>query len=178
MTEKTSRRLGWKVNTERVAVWTTIGAITLKSSMKSWTESRVILFPLRDENSGKIELDRKPKTPPDGYGKNRTVRKTEYGIREIVKDIGSSSSNDTLLHGIKLFLVTFGLGCSVFLAALDELIVATALPKIASDFNGFDQFAWAASSYLLTEVILYIGYLSFEIFPIVISPTGYLLTII
>ncbi|CAG8758713.1 45510_t:CDS:2, partial [Gigaspora margarita] len=90
-------------------------------------------------------------TLQDGIGFNINAITVKNFDNQIVKDIGSSSSNDTLLHGIKLFLVTFGLGCSVFLAALDELIVATALPKIASDFNGFDQFAWAASSYLLTE---------------------------
>ncbi|CAG8746676.1 1200_t:CDS:2 [Dentiscutata erythropus] len=58
--------------------------------------------------------------------------------------------NDGLLHGIELFLVIIGLGCSVFLAALDLTIVATALPKIVSDFNGLDQIAWVATSYLLT----------------------------
>ncbi|RIB13931.1 major facilitator superfamily domain-containing protein [Gigaspora rosea] len=46
--------------------------------------------------------------------------------------------------------VLIGLGCAVFLAALDQTIVATALPKIVSDFNGLDQIAWVATSYLLT----------------------------
>ncbi|KAF0496953.1 MFS general substrate transporter [Gigaspora margarita] len=42
------------------------------------------------------------------------------------------------------------LACAVFLAALDQTIVSTALPKIVSDFNGLDQIAWVATSYLLT----------------------------
>ncbi|CAG8706258.1 24451_t:CDS:2 [Dentiscutata erythropus] len=58
--------------------------------------------------------------------------------------------NDGLLHGVELFLVTLGLGCAVFLAALDQTIVSTALPAIVSDFNGLDQIAWVATSYLLT----------------------------
>ncbi|KAF0535891.1 MFS general substrate transporter [Gigaspora margarita] len=58
--------------------------------------------------------------------------------------------NDGLLHGIELFLVALSLGCAVFLSALDQTIVATALPKIVSDFNGLDQIAWVATSYLLT----------------------------
>ena len=41
----------------------------------------------------------------------------------------------------------------MFVAALDQTIVATALPKIVSDFNGLDQIAWVATSYLLTMVI-------------------------
>ncbi|CAG8490281.1 16262_t:CDS:2 [Dentiscutata erythropus] len=56
----------------------------------------------------------------------------------------------SILHGIELFLVTFGLGCAMFVAALDQTIVATAMPKIGSDFNGLDQVAWIATSYLLT----------------------------
>ncbi|CAG8639471.1 8662_t:CDS:2 [Gigaspora rosea] len=58
--------------------------------------------------------------------------------------------NDGLLHGIEAILVTLSLGFAVFLSALDQTIVATALPKIASDFNGLDQIAWVATSYLLT----------------------------
>ncbi|KAF0548087.1 MFS general substrate transporter [Gigaspora margarita] len=60
--------------------------------------------------------------------------------------------NDGLLHGIELFLVALSLGCAVFLSALDQTIVATALPKIVSDFNGLDQIAWVATSYLLTMI--------------------------
>ncbi|CAG8704484.1 21884_t:CDS:2, partial [Dentiscutata erythropus] len=61
-----------------------------------------------------------------------------------------STKNDGLLHGVALFLVSFGLACAVFLAALDQTIVATALPSIASEFNGLDQMAWVVTSYLLT----------------------------
>ncbi|KAF0384726.1 MFS general substrate transporter [Gigaspora margarita] len=66
------------------------------------------------------------------------------------------TKKDDLLHGIELFLVTLGLGCAVFLAALDQTIVATALSKIVSDFNGLDQIAWVATSYLLTMVSMII----------------------
>ncbi|CAG8594872.1 6831_t:CDS:2, partial [Scutellospora calospora] len=65
-------------------------------------------------------------------------------------DNSETSSKDTLLHGVKLFLITFDLGCAVFLAALDQTIVSTALPKIVSDFNGLNQIPWVAASYLLT----------------------------
>ncbi|RIB11575.1 major facilitator superfamily domain-containing protein [Gigaspora rosea] len=58
--------------------------------------------------------------------------------------------NDGLIHGIEAFLVTLSLGCAVFLSALDLTIVATALPKIVSDFNGLHQIAWVATSYLIT----------------------------
>jgi MFS family permease len=36
---------------------------------------------------------------------------------------------------------------SVLLIALDQTIVATALPRIASDFDALDQLTWIVSAY-------------------------------
>ncbi|CAG8490942.1 27889_t:CDS:2 [Dentiscutata erythropus] len=65
-----------------------------------------------------------------------------------------TTDRSTLLHGFKLLFVMFGLGCAVCLAALDQTIVAAALPKIVSDFNGLNQISWIAGAYLLTETSL------------------------
>ncbi|RIA93943.1 major facilitator superfamily domain-containing protein [Glomus cerebriforme] len=54
------------------------------------------------------------------------------------------------LGKIELLLVMLGLAFGVFLAALDQTIVATALPAIASDFKALDKIAWVATAYLLT----------------------------
>jgi len=48
-------------------------------------------------------------------------------------------------------MVLVGLMAGSFLAALDQTIVATALPRIVGDFGGVDQLAWIASIYLLTS---------------------------
>jgi len=40
----------------------------------------------------------------------------------------------------------------MFLASLDQTIVATAMPKIASDLNSIDHYAWVFSGYLLAEI--------------------------
>ncbi|KAK9702561.1 hypothetical protein K7432_011199 [Basidiobolus ranarum] len=50
----------------------------------------------------------------------------------------------------KLLLVFLGLALAILLAGLDQTIVATALPKIASDFNAFNQISWVATAYMLT----------------------------
>ena len=52
-------------------------------------------------------------------------------------------------HQIQMVLV--GLMAGSFLAALDQTIVATALPRIVGDFGGVDQLAWVVSIYLLTS---------------------------
>ena len=41
----------------------------------------------------------------------------------------------------------------IFLAALDQTIVGTALPVIVSDLQGNDVYVWAFTSYLLTATI-------------------------
>src|SRR4051812_50190098 len=38
----------------------------------------------------------------------------------------------------------------VMLAALDQSIVGTALPRIVSDLGGLDKLAWVVTAYLLT----------------------------
>jgi len=48
-------------------------------------------------------------------------------------------------------VVLIGIMAGSFLAALDQTIVATALPRIVGDFGGVDQLAWIASIYLLTS---------------------------
>ncbi len=42
---------------------------------------------------------------------------------------------------------------AILLAALDQTIISTALPKIVSDLNGLNEYSWVATSYLLTSAI-------------------------
>jgi len=53
-------------------------------------------------------------------------------------------------HGIKLALILFSLCCAVFLVALDQTIIATAIPKITDEFNSIRDIGWYGSAYLLT----------------------------
>ena len=46
--------------------------------------------------------------------------------------------------------IVIGVGVAMFLGALDQTIIAAALPAIASDLGGFDAISWVASIYLLT----------------------------
>ena len=48
-------------------------------------------------------------------------------------------------------VVIGGLMVGIFLAALDQTIVATALPSIVSDLGGFNQLSWVIVAYLLTS---------------------------
>jgi len=50
-------------------------------------------------------------------------------------------------------LATVGVGLALFLAALDQTIVGTALPVIVTDLKGNDVYTWAFTSYLLTATV-------------------------
>ncbi|MBA2946656.1 MFS transporter [Streptomyces sp. PSKA28] len=50
-------------------------------------------------------------------------------------------------------MVFFGLMLALLLAALEQMIVATALPKIVGELHGLDKMSWAITAYLLTATI-------------------------
>ena len=50
----------------------------------------------------------------------------------------------------QIVIVLFGLMAGVLLAALDQSIVGTALPRIVSELGGLDKLAWVVTGYLLT----------------------------
>ncbi|KAJ7275515.1 major facilitator superfamily transporter [Mycena haematopus] len=52
-------------------------------------------------------------------------------------------------QGIKLGILMLALCLAVFLVALDNTIIATAIPKITDQFQSLDDVGWYGSSYLL-----------------------------
>jgi EmrB/QacA subfamily drug resistance transporter len=50
-------------------------------------------------------------------------------------------------------LVFVGLMLALLLAALEQMIVATALPKIVGELHGLDKMSWAITAYLLTSTV-------------------------
>ena len=46
-------------------------------------------------------------------------------------------------------VVMAGLMLAIFLGALDQTIVAVALPAMAHEFRGFDLLSWVVSGYLV-----------------------------
>jgi hypothetical protein len=56
--------------------------------------------------------------------------------------------------GTKLAAIVLALCLSVFLVALDNTIIATAIPKITDHFNSLGDVGWYGSSYLLTSCAL------------------------
>src|SRR5580765_1460168 len=53
----------------------------------------------------------------------------------------------------RILAIYSGLMVTLFLAALDQTIVATALPTIVSDLGGITQYAWVFTAYMLASTV-------------------------
>ncbi|MGN0116119.1 MAG: MFS transporter, partial [Streptomyces albidoflavus] len=70
-------------------------------------------------------------------------------------DGGSAApaTGDAGLSPRQVRMVFIGLMLALLLAALEQMIVATALPKIVGELHGLDKMSWAITAYLLTSTI-------------------------
>jgi EmrB/QacA subfamily drug resistance transporter len=53
----------------------------------------------------------------------------------------------------RVIIIFIGLILGILMAALDQTIVATALPEIGSSLHGFDSISWIITTYLLAQTI-------------------------
>ncbi|GAA4051137.1 hypothetical protein GCM10022409_42380 [Hymenobacter glaciei] len=60
---------------------------------------------------------------------------------------------EALTHRQKM-LTFAGILLAMFLGALDQTIVSTALPRIVADLHGLDRFTWVATAYLVASTAL------------------------
>lgn len=67
---------------------------------------------------------------------------------------GDNDGDSKYPSGTKLGFLTFGLAMATFVIALDNTIIATAIPRITTDFDSLNDVGWYGSSYLLTTTSL------------------------
>ncbi|KAL9063117.1 MAG: hypothetical protein Q9157_008409 [Trypethelium eluteriae] len=71
------------------------------------------------------------------------------------QDEDTTTEDETIYPGgFKLAILSFGLCLALFVVALDNTIIATAIPRITSVFDSLDDVGWYGSSYLLTTTSL------------------------
>ncbi|KAJ7035148.1 ABC transporter, partial [Mycena alexandri] len=70
----------------------------------------------------------------------------------------SDPEPSTLLTGKKLVAVFIALLLSIFVITLDQTILATALPRIASDFDAFSLQGWVSTSFILAQSVFLLFY--------------------
>ncbi|KJK74880.1 hypothetical protein H634G_09924 [Metarhizium anisopliae BRIP 53293] len=71
-----------------------------------------------------------------------------------------SFSNDAIDYptSTRLLMINLSLCISIFVTALDNTIIATAIPRITDDFKSQNDIGWYGSSYLLTQASLQLLY--------------------
>ena len=65
----------------------------------------------------------------------------------------SSLSSVTSFTHRQILIIFSGLMAGLFLAALDQTIVATALPTIVGELGGLDYYSWIITAYLLSSTV-------------------------
>ncbi|KAK3348699.1 azole resistance protein 1 [Lasiosphaeria hispida] len=99
-------------------------------------------------------------SPEVGIGEQSdSQRQLEKGNSDLEGGIqvASLNLNDVTLSpnadypsGVKLAIIIASLAASVFLCALDETIITTAIPKITDEFGSINDIGWYGSAYFMT----------------------------
>ncbi|KAF7302872.1 Major facilitator superfamily transporter [Mycena kentingensis (nom. inval.)] len=90
--------------------------------------------------------------PSESRAATPTLRDSSSEVVHTDEKKAIDESGDAVVYpqGLKLGLITLALCLSVFLVALDNTIIATAIPKITDKFQSLDDVGWYGSAYLLT----------------------------
>lgn len=121
-----------------------------------------------DEPSATSTQSTELKEKPDAIGRDDS--KEDVGARgekivaaDKVEEKDGESAGDAVDEqnddskypgGGKLAILTFGLCMATFVVALDNTIIATAIPRITTVFDSLNDVGWYGSSYLLTTTSL------------------------
>ena len=96
-----------------------------------------------------MSIDAAPRATATGRGR-RTRRTTRR--RHGTPGVPADGTVVALTHR-QILLVFSGLMLGMFLAALDQTIVGTALPTIVNSLHGLNHMSWVVTAYLLTSTI-------------------------
>jgi len=106
---------------------------------------------------------------PSVIGESKSAEVSSLHVNDASKELkgvedGSENAEDekpehledTSKHvtGIKLVTLIIALCLAVFLVALDQTIIATAIPKITDHFKSISDIGWYGSAYFLTSTSL------------------------
>ena len=90
--------------------------------------------------------------PPTQPADTDLVADTQEDTREDTRE-GTQENEGGLSHR-QIMTILIGLMAGMFLAALDQTIVATSVRTIADDLKGLNEQAWATTAYLITSTIV------------------------
>ena len=99
-----------------------------------------------------MSIEAAPRGGPDG-----TVEPTDpHAPVDVVAGDDDRAADDAAVPALthrQILIVFSGLMLGMFLAALDQTIVGTALPTIVNSLHGLNHMSWVVTAYLLTSTI-------------------------
>lgn len=103
-----------------------------------------------------------PTTTRPKPGRHRRRKEVPTATADPDRAAGVDAPDETVAHDTpesalshaQIVTILIGLMTGMFLAALDQTIVATAIRTIADDLHGLDRQAWATTAYLITSTIV------------------------
>ena len=123
----------------------------LATDTEKSAEEKEVAAPTRKSNDAPSDtVAGKPASLSDTKGKDTTTT----DITGAPTEDEEPEDESKYLTGLKLWTLSFGLCLTTFVIALDNTIIATAIPKITSVFNSLEDVGWYGSSYLLTTTSL------------------------
>lgn len=77
---------------------------------------------------------------------------SEVGAGAYVEDDAPQSIRETVSRGRLIFILA-SVMLGMLLAALDQTIVGTAMPRVIADLNGLEHYAWVFTAYMLASTV-------------------------
>jgi EmrB/QacA subfamily drug resistance transporter len=109
------------------------------------------------ESSQETDADKKPVINDSNIGVGSVDEKDKTALeKEEEEEAEEVTEQDRADYpsGMKLAVIVAALCLAVFLMALDNTIIATAIPRITDQFKSLNDVGWYGSSYLLTTCAL------------------------
>jgi fucose permease len=104
------------------------------------------------------EKSTEPTSHPSPEPQNPAEDKENTSVVADDKETASSSPDvedeTKFVHGAAAYFLLFGLCVTTFLVGLDQMIIATAIPKITTLFHSLPDVGWYGSAYLLCTTSL------------------------
>ncbi|KAI0092363.1 ABC transporter [Irpex rosettiformis] len=105
------------------------------------------------------ETDKAARSEKDGHFDTPEVASTKINaLPELNMAEDLQPDAPPSVEGARLLVIMLGFLLASSLMALDQTIISTALPSIASDFNAISQLSWIASGYFLAQAGLMLLY--------------------
>ncbi|OAP61540.1 hypothetical protein AYL99_03743 [Fonsecaea erecta] len=101
-----------------------------------------------------VDLAEKPPVEQETNFTTTDTSVKETGKEEQIEVEDETEDRSNYPHGLKLVTLIVALCLAVFLVALDQTIIATAIPKITDRFNSVNDIGWYGSAYFLTSTSL------------------------